>query len=93
MNTLPTEYGLDQVQEFLSDAINTIGLGFHPDTLMWDYSNKDGALFNDTLAKNWQRSLDRAYEWCEDNGFDICALAMQSPEYQALISNIEDLGQ
>ena len=67
----------DDVRAFLTDVIRVIGWAFNPDDSMCTYVNKDTDeyIYTQDEAKELDKLMDEAYDFCNEHGIDIYELS------------------
>lgn len=67
------------VQEFLEQCIDYIGLGFHIDTDFSDYYDlRSGQkMFSTSVADEYNNKLSECIDYCNQNDIDIYELAAE----------------
>lgn len=79
---------LTEVSAFLTQCLQELGLGFHPDTPMTEYVEvgffDDSTKYEPDEAWFRQKQLDACHAWCQDNDTDIYFLTMSLPAFQEL---------
>lgn len=82
---------IEQVQEFLTQCVKELGLGFHPDTNFNEYYYPNGRKFyTSRRAATLNGKMVLAFCICKKYNADIYELTMDLPEYQALMNNITE---
>lgn len=68
---------IEDVQEFLNDCINYLGLAFHPDTNFIDYVSSNGyPLYNEEQAEISNKMMEQAFDICDELDVDIYEMAL-----------------
>lgn len=64
---------------FLTECINYLGTGFHPDTDFKEYIDirNNETLYSTEQAEIYNKKMDDAFEFCEENEFDIYELSIE----------------
>lgn len=63
---------IKDVEVFLLECVNTIGLGFHPDNDFSDYVDALNAdVFSDEQSKLMNSKMSDAFDLCDANDVDI----------------------
>jgi hypothetical protein len=68
---------IEDVQEFLNDCVNYLGLAFHPDTNFSDYVSSNGyPLYNEEQAEISNQMMEKSFDICDELDVDIYEMTL-----------------
>jgi hypothetical protein len=68
---------IEDVQKFLNDCVNYLGLAFHPDTDFFDYVFANGEkIFYLQLANRYNDLMLQAFDICDELDVDIYEMTL-----------------